>query len=212
MNDYFPSAKSVAVSTKDSVSKHEPNDLAYLGLTGKIELLIRDSLAIQLKKDFPSLTIAREWKRHDLAILKDSKVLALIEGKQWLSNEVDAAKLARADPKHGIISAMEADIQKMAKTSNLCQKFISTIFIATDIDSAEKTHLVSVKYIPLLKKMNLSHNLETTHQTAIQKYVQIAQRFGTCSREQLFAGSAYGCDMICDVVITEIKNPILAAQ
>ena len=205
MNDYFPTAKSVAVSTKDSVSKHEPNDLAYLGLTGKIELLIRDSLAIQLKNDFPLLTIAREWKRHDLAILKDSKVLALIEGKQWLSNEVDAAKLTRADPKHGIISAMEADIQKMAKTSNLCQKFISTIFFAADIGSAEKTHMTSFKYRDLLTRMDGSRNLENTHQIAIEKFVELAQKFGPNSREQLFIGSAYGCKIICDVVITEIK-------
>ena len=205
MNNSVFTAKSVAVSTRSSVSKHDPNDLAYLGLTGKIELIIRDSLAIQLKNDFPSLTTAREWKRHDLAILKDSNLLVLIEGKQWLSNEVDTAKLIRADPKHGIISAMNTDILKMVKTSDTCQKFISTIFFAADIGSAEKTHMTSFKYRDLLTRMDGSRNLENTHQIAIKKYVELAQNFGPNSREQLFDGEAYGCKIICDVVITEIK-------
>jgi len=205
VNNSVFTAKSVAVSTRSSVSKHDPNDLAYLGLTGKIELIIRDSLAIQLKNDFQSLTIAREWKRHDLAILKDSKVIVLIEGKQWLSNEVDTAKLIKASPKHGIISAMETDMSKMVATSDTCQKFISTIFFAADIRSAEKIHVASFKYRHLLTRMDGSQNLENTHRIAIEKYVQLTQKFGTNSREQLFVGSAYGCEIICDVVITEIK-------
>ncbi len=205
MNNSVFTAKNIAVSTRSSILKHDPNDLAYLGLTGKIELLVRDSLAIQLKNDFPSLTTAREWKRHDLAILKDSNLLVLIEGKQWLSNEVDTAKLTRADPKHGIISAMNTDILKMVRTSDICQKFISTIFFAADIGSADKTHMASFKYKNLLTRMDESRTLENTHQIAIEKYVKLAQKFGPNSRERLFVGSAYGCKIICDVVITQIK-------
>ena len=205
MNDSVFTAKSVAVSTRSSISKYDPNDLAYLGLTGKIELLIRDCLAIQLKNDFPSFTTAREWKRHDLAILKDSNLLVLIEGKQWLSNEVDTTKLIRADPKHGIISAMNTDVLKMLETSDTCQKFISTIFFAADIGSADKTHMASFKYKNLLTRMDESRTLENTHQIAIEKYVDLSQKFGPNSRERLFVGSAYGCKIMCDVVITEIR-------
>jgi hypothetical protein len=49
----------------------EPNELAYLALTSKVELPIRDRLAFALHRRLDQRLVAREWKRVDLAILAD---------------------------------------------------------------------------------------------------------------------------------------------
>lgn len=57
------------------------DELAFLALTSKIEAPIRDKWAYLLYKKLASdeLTVAREWKRVDLAILQGGKPKALIE-------------------------------------------------------------------------------------------------------------------------------------
>ena len=47
-------------------------ELAYLALTSKPEFAIRDRLAFELHKQlFPEYIVAREWKRIDMAILRN---------------------------------------------------------------------------------------------------------------------------------------------
>lgn len=47
----------------------EPNELAYLALTSKVELPLRDRLAFALYRRLDQHLVAREWKRVDLAVL-----------------------------------------------------------------------------------------------------------------------------------------------
>lgn len=44
-------------------------ELAFLALTSKVELPVRDRLAFALHKRLPHLLVAREWRRVDLAVL-----------------------------------------------------------------------------------------------------------------------------------------------
>lgn len=55
----------------ESNATSDPSELAYLALTAKLELVIRDKLAYRLQKDeaLKSLVVRREWKKVDLAIL-----------------------------------------------------------------------------------------------------------------------------------------------
>jgi hypothetical protein len=46
-----------------------PDELAFLALTSKIELPIRDRLGYALYRRLPELLVAREWRRVDLAVL-----------------------------------------------------------------------------------------------------------------------------------------------
>ena len=69
-------------------SQFKTNELAYLALTSKIELPIRDKLAYILFNQLhdkgnlsEKYLVARELKRIDLAILKDTKPVVLIEAK-----------------------------------------------------------------------------------------------------------------------------------
>ncbi|MDF1553138.1 MAG: hypothetical protein P1P84_08760 [Deferrisomatales bacterium] len=76
-------------SVQDSFS--DPNELAYLALTGKVETQIRDRLAFSLHcKLYSTYMIAREWNRCDLAILdkENSSPIAFIELKALHSADI----------------------------------------------------------------------------------------------------------------------------
>jgi hypothetical protein len=95
-----------------------PDDLAFLYATGKNELLLRDLLAIHMSKSLElnsDEVVAREWKRHDLTVLKSGIPKLLIEGKVGI--HLDAAnpkKLLTA--KKSMKADLENDINKMTKT------------------------------------------------------------------------------------------------
>ena len=64
------------------------NELAYLSLTSKNELVIRDKIAYKLHKELKDHIVSREYSPSnlrssiiDLAILKDSQIIDLIEFK-----------------------------------------------------------------------------------------------------------------------------------
>ncbi len=66
------------------------DELAYLALTCKIEFPIRDKLAYQLHRQLApkGLSVAREWRRTDLAVLRDFAPLMLLEIKALYSFDV----------------------------------------------------------------------------------------------------------------------------
>ena len=59
------------------------NELAYLALTSKIENPIRDKIAVYLNNKLyeKDILIAREWKRTDIAAIKNGVAVSLIEIK-----------------------------------------------------------------------------------------------------------------------------------
>jgi len=72
----------------DLDERFEKNELAYLSLTSKVELPLRDRMAFRLHMalSLRGLMVAREWKagggaRIDLAILRDGEPLVLMEFK-----------------------------------------------------------------------------------------------------------------------------------
>ena len=56
------------------------NELAYLALTSKIENPIRDKIAVYLNNKLyeKDILIAREWKRTDIAAIKNGVAVSLI--------------------------------------------------------------------------------------------------------------------------------------
>ena len=60
----------------------EEDQLAFLALTSKPELQIRDALAWRLHRALPDLIVSREWRRTDLAVLdRAGNPLMLLEAK-----------------------------------------------------------------------------------------------------------------------------------
>ena len=68
---------------ENTVKEFGKDELAFLALTTKIELPLRDRLAYVLHKKLSkqNFIVSREWYRVDLAILKDNKPKVLVELK-----------------------------------------------------------------------------------------------------------------------------------
>jgi hypothetical protein len=77
---YYEDLKNALAHIGDSF---EENELAYLALTSKAELPIRDRLAFNLHKRFwkDEIVVTREWQRTDLALLKNNEPLLICELK-----------------------------------------------------------------------------------------------------------------------------------
>ncbi len=83
------SIDAVARTFGDVTTSFAPNELAYLALTSKVELPLRDRLAWSLHTSlWPEYVVAREWRRTDLAVLhRDSPAapVMLLEAKAMYS-------------------------------------------------------------------------------------------------------------------------------
>ena len=83
----------------------QKDELAFLALTSKPELQFRDRLAFQLYEQLRDrITVAREWKRVDLAFLNGNEPQALIQLKarslfKFISESPSIEKIARKDIK-----------------------------------------------------------------------------------------------------------------
>ena len=121
-----------------------PNELAYLALTTKIENPIRDRWAFMLHQNANAsrLTVAREWRRTDIAVLEGEVPKALIELKAMYT--FDAA--LDQDNIGGFCDAMEKD-QEKARSLSPSESDIYTVLLATHPHSAvPKVHERVVKY------------------------------------------------------------------
>ena len=124
------------------------DELAYLSLTSKIELPIRDRLAFQLHERFrteANLTVAREWRRFDLAILERKEPVLLVELKAMYSFDVFTSRAATQYP-----GAIESDARKMAeftRSNSVRGAGCYTLLLATHPHSAPPSQLDGiVKY------------------------------------------------------------------
>ena len=125
------------------------NELAYLALTSKIELPIRDRLAYLLYKKSESvqdLLISREWKRFDLALLENSAPSLILEAKAMYSFDMFTRNGPNIYP-----SKIQNDVEKFAKyssanTENSVPEFY-TLLLATHPNSPPQRSLdIVVKY------------------------------------------------------------------
>lgn len=128
----------VSEMMKASLAAINREDLAHLFATGKNELLLRDLLASYMHRTLKlegEEFVAREWKKHDLAIVNGFEPIAIIEGKSWAHfDSINQHKLLRAEK--SVERALLQDIQKMRVTTEghpKCKKFISTILFSVEV-------------------------------------------------------------------------------
>ena len=103
------------------------DELAYLALTAKIEIPIRDRWAFILHQELSSpFVVSREWRRTDLAVLQNRAPLALIELKAMYTFDAALKPVGIC----GFCDAMERDAEK-AKRLVEEQTQIYTLLLAT---------------------------------------------------------------------------------
>jgi hypothetical protein len=79
-------------------SGDEDDELAYLALTGKLEIPFRDRLAYEMYLAYPwtQMQTAREWKKTDIAVIEDGEPAVLVEAKAlYTFDAVNPKTLAR---------------------------------------------------------------------------------------------------------------------
>lgn len=203
-------AQELADLTQKSLLNFDPNSLAYLAVTGKIELPVRDALGALLTKDFPQMTAAREYQRRDLVLLKNGIPQLVVEGKLWISFEASVpTKLHHPNPKDGLVAAAQSDIEKMKnfRQGSDCAIFISTVLFAADIRRLDKRHLPAVKY-PNWHRRGLagSDNLEVMHGIGVRAFRDAVSSFGSCAESRLFDGQVFGMPVLADVVVCKVDQ------
>ena len=203
-------AQELADLTQKSLLNFDPNSLAYLAVTGKIELPVRDALGALLTKDFPQMTAAREYQRRDLVLLKNGIPQLVVEGKLWISFEASVpTKLHHPNPKDGLVAAAQSDIEKMRnfRRDSECAIFISTVLFAADIRRLDKRHLPAVKY-PNWHRRGLagSDNLNVSHGIGVRAFRDAVSSFGSCAESRLFDGQVFGMPVLADVVVCKVDH------
>jgi hypothetical protein len=123
-----------------------PNELAYLALTQKVEHAIRDRLAFSLYSAWAereSLLVCREWKRIDIAILKDSLPLALLEAKAQYTFDI-----LRSGVPHNYPKLILNDVEKVFPRRTADTE-VFTLLLATHPHGVpDKQYHAAIKYCP----------------------------------------------------------------
>jgi hypothetical protein len=187
-------AKHLSELDQDFPSGH----LAYLALTGKVENLLRDKLAIRLHCDplNSEFRVAREWKHRDIAILNDGAPVALIEFKASYSFD---AVLHPNDP--WFVKEMKDDIRKASRVSLLATELYLVLF-STHIHSAQfDRHVGIVKYAAQIQKAaKLFENAELLRSASVAKVATAleAAGFPHVATGAIPGGEAWGIGVVVD--------------
>lgn len=162
-----------------NLGKHfEENELAYIALTGKVELCLRGRLVWRLQtRLFPlGLLVAREWtrkkRRIDAAILEDDKLVALLEFKAMVT--FDCTEV-HSEPQQYPRLMLE-DIVKMKQTASVNTFLYSILFATHPLRPIPDAYKRIVKYAGRMNKALRMYNnsqkvLETCDRT-INNYFQ----------------------------------------
>ena len=133
-------------------SSYRPNELAYLALTQKVEQTFRDSLAFSLYRalgDSMGL-VCREWRRFDLAVVRDSLPSLLLEAKAIYTFDI-----VTEGAQHGYPEQLRSDVEK-ALRRRVPETEVFTLLLATHVHEAPSQRCVqSVKYFNDVRKFAL---------------------------------------------------------
>jgi hypothetical protein len=171
-----------------------PDELAFLALTSKVELPIRDRLAYGLFRRLPAYRVAREWKRVDLAVLSGDAVpvpLMLLEAKALYTFDLvgNDAWVARYPAK------VEQDVEKLRTMQSVTSdtEFFALV-LATHPTGAIGSGLRQVaKYSSgIAKAINARGDAAAVADEA-RRYVQSRLKdFGPIHAGAIEGGEAYG--------------------
>lgn len=187
--------------------------MAFLYSTGKVELVLRNLLAAELVKTLKrnkDEQIEREWKRHDLVLLKGKKATHIIEGKAWLHADVThPTKLDRGGAE--IKVAFEKDLLKIRNTQLEHPEaigYITIILSSIDVSNCGKQLAKLVSY-PNLHKRGIKdagdfENLHSTARSLLTDFLNNRPEVLGIKREPIFTGKHSGMEVWVDFFVAEI--------
>lgn len=187
----------LAQALEAAASTFAPGELAYLALTSKVELPLRDRLAWSLSTQLPDLVVAREWKYTDLAILdQTATAIALVEATALYSFDVatpDRANVRKYRDK------VEADIAKAFALLHGHQAAVFALVLVTHPMDALPLDLDGViKYRTLIQAALNRATPERIRAGARATLASALDPLGPATLGSLMAGTAFGVRVIID--------------
>jgi hypothetical protein len=202
--------QSILEMMSSSLERLHPDDIAFLFATGKNELFLRDILGSYMNRNLGlsgNEFVAREWKKHDLAIVDGHTPLILIEGKSWIHYDA-ASKGKLLKGKKSVREAMEIDIKKMRKTLNQfphARAFITNILFSVEVSEEfplEFGHLTYGKYHEQGRRKNGTY--EKLFSTGVCQLRDLMERYGNVSHSEMLAGIYAGLRVRFDFLVLEL--------
>lgn len=135
MHEPLVIADAMAATLSEAESSFEANELAYLALTSKVELPIRDRVAWHLQLALGNdYVVSREWRRADIAVLRQNVPLVQVEAKAMYAFDLLSA-ISRAK----YLAKLTSDGRKMASLAPGCDAYL--LALVTHVDGSIATHL-----------------------------------------------------------------------
>lgn len=193
-------AADLARTLKAAASSFAPGELAYLALTSKVELPLRDRLAWGLSTSRPDLVVAREWhrkgKRIDLALLNsEATPIALVEVKALYSFDVDTQDRANV---RKYTRMVEADMAKAFKLLDGHSAPVFALVLITHPMGVPPDFGGVIKYRPGIKTALTRATQEEIRTGAKETLSSALEPMGPAVYGSLMAGKAFGVEVIVD--------------
>jgi hypothetical protein len=170
------------------------DELAFLALTSKIELPIRDRLAYALFRRVPELRVTREWRRVDLAVLspdgKSPPVLLLEAKALYTFDLVGEDAWVRRYPE-----MVQRDLEKLRLTKDLpSEAQLFSLILATHPTASINPGLQQVaKYSPgVSKAVAALGDADAVAHEADRTLRSHLGHLGAIHHDEINAGEAYG--------------------
>jgi len=187
------------------------NELAFLALTSKIELPIRDRLAYRLFDRLPALHVAREWKRVDLAALSAEQPpvpLMLLEAKALYTFDLvgDDAWVERYPAK------VESDLHKLRGLKDVSREteLFALVLATHPVGPIEPSLRQVAKYSSGVDKAIKALGDATAVADAARSFLQSRlEMLGPLRGGEIAAGEAYGVTI---QIHYSLVGPIAAAS
>ena len=180
-------------SLEQVVNEFGKDELAFLALTTKIELPVRDRWAYVLYKKLKKqgLVVSREWKRVDLAVLRETTPQALVQLKAMYT--FDAIN-ERGYYKKGIGYLFE-DIKKASKLVGKSRNIYGVLLVTHPMQVIPLKFTRIIKYRPgvngALKQLGNQKQVANVSVDRIEKFL-ILERHTIVKKGTMFGGSAFG--------------------
>lgn len=165
------------------------DELAYLALTSKIELPIRDRLAYSLYRRFGNddgVLVAREWNRVDLAIIADQRPRLLLEAKaMYILNIWDGYR-------DKLLNSVRKDLADLKNKHSDERIERLLLVLATDCDSCPRESMdEAVKYSSHIRRYDEVRRSENEIYKAAREMFGEFEHF---SSGRITGGRAFGME------------------
>jgi hypothetical protein len=193
-----------AASIIESINRIQLNSqqhqtFAWVAVTGKPELFVRDHLGADLSAHNPGVIVSREWNKHDLVIL-DGEVnpLVVIEGKALYDFDL-------LDPRilNDYRKALAIDRQKLIDRD--APKSFMTLLMTSIRNPVPDSLRRVTKYSSGINRGLKKHGADLMPKAVAEARLFLSE-FGEIVHEaQLISGTAVGCDVCVWMWLVEVN-------